>query len=63
MDSLVFSEVPLDRVLYGGDIPSDLVRGQMVGFGFAWALLTEETIEDMNIVHCDSRLVQHGQNV
>ena len=53
--SLIFSKVPLDRVLYGGDIPSDLVRGQMVGFGFAWALLTEEMIRDMNIVHCDSR--------
>ena len=53
--SLIFREVPLDRVLYGGDIPSDLVRGQMVGFGFAWALLTEEMIKHMNIVHCDSR--------
>jgi len=53
--SLIFSQVHLDRVLYGGDIPSDLVRGQMVGFGFAWALLTEEMIRHMNIVHCDSR--------
>jgi glutamate-1-semialdehyde 2,1-aminomutase len=53
--SLIFSKVPLDRLLYGGDIPSDLVRGQMVGFGFGWALLTEEMIKDMNIVHCDPR--------
>jgi glutamate-1-semialdehyde 2,1-aminomutase len=53
--SLIFREVPLDRVLYGGDIPSDLARGQMVGFGFGWALLTEEMIKSMNIGHCDSR--------
>ena len=41
--------------MYGSDIPCDLVRGQMVGWGFAWSLLTEQIIETMDTVHCDSR--------
>ena len=53
--SLMFKKVPLDRIMFGNDIPSDLDRGQMVGWGFAWALLTEEVIAKMNIPHCDSR--------
>ena len=53
--SLLFRAVPLDRIMYGSDIPCDLVRGQMVGWGFAWSLLTERVIESMDTVHCDSR--------
>jgi len=52
---LMFNNVPLDRIIYGSDIPSDLVRGQMVGYAFAWALLTEEVIAAMDTRHCDGR--------
>lgn len=51
--SLLFRKVGMNRILYGSDISSDLIRGQMVGFGFAWALLTEDVIAGMNITHCD----------
>ena len=52
--SLMFRHIPLNRILYGSDVPSDLVRGQMVSYGFAWALLTEETIRCMNTAHCNA---------
>ena len=51
----MFRKVPLDRIMFGNDIPSALERGQMVGWGFAWAFLTEELITQMDTPHCDSR--------
>jgi len=53
--SLLFDHVPLDRILYGSDIPSDLVRGNMIGFGYGWALVNEQMIRQMNIKHTDSQ--------
>ena len=49
---LMLRNVPIDRILYGSDIPSDLERGNLVSFGYAWALLAEQTIRSMEIPHC-----------
>ena len=51
---LMLRHVPLDHILYGSDIPSDLERGKLVSFGYAWALLDEQTISKMSIPHCDA---------
>ena len=53
--SLLFRKVPLDRIMFGSDIPSDLARGKLIGFGFAWALMTEDVIARLDTNHCDSR--------
>jgi len=52
---LAFRNVSLERIMYGSDIPSDLRRGTMVGFGMGWALLLEKEIAAMGIDYCDSR--------
>ena len=51
--SLVFRNVPPDRIMYGSDVPVILERGQMIGWAYAWALLSEKVIAAMNLPHCD----------
>ena len=53
--SLLFRKVPLERIMYGSDIPSDLARGKLIGFGYAWALMTEDVIAHLDTDHCDCR--------
>jgi len=52
---LAFQNFSLERIMYGSDIPSDLRRGNMIGFGMGWALLTEREIASMGIDYCDNR--------
>ena len=46
---------PHDRIMYGSDFPVDLMKGQYIGWGKAWAHLTEDMIKQMGITHCDPR--------
>lgn len=52
---LAFRNLALDRIMYGSDIPADILRGTLVSFGMGWALLTEKEIASINIDHCDNR--------
>ena len=52
---IAFRDFSLERMMYGSDIPSDLRRGNMIGFGRGWALLTERDIASMDIDYCDNR--------
>lgn len=52
---LAFRHLALERIMFGSDMPSDLRRGTMVGFGMGWAFLTEKEIAAMGIDYCDSR--------
>ena len=51
----VLRHFPLDRIMYGSDFPVDLMKGTYIGWGRAWAHLTEEIIEAMGIEYCDPR--------
>ncbi len=53
--TLAFRKLPLDRIMFGSDIPSDLQRGTMVGFGYGWALITDKTLASLDIQYCDPR--------
>ena len=52
---LAFRNFALERIMFGSDIPSDLRRGTMVGFGMGWALLMEKEVAAMGIDYCDNR--------
>jgi glutamate-1-semialdehyde 2,1-aminomutase len=53
--TLAFRNLPLDRIMFGSDLPSDLRRGNMISFGLGWEQLGEEQIAALNIRHCDPR--------
>jgi len=53
--TLAFRNLPLDRIMYGSDLPCDLQRGNMLSFGQGWEQLGEEDIAALNIKHCDPR--------
>ena len=42
--TLGFRHLPLDRIMFGSDIPCDLVRGTMLSFGLGWEQITEDDI-------------------
>lgn len=52
---LAFRNFAIDRIMFGSDMPSDLRRGNMVGFGLGWAFLTAPEIVAMGIDYCDNR--------
>jgi len=41
--------------MFGTDFPCDLIRGNMISFGFGWDLVTADHLAAMNITHCDPR--------
>jgi len=54
--SLVFRNVGLDRIMFGSDnLPVGVLRGTYVGFAYAWAYLSERTIDGLGLTHCDGR--------
>ena len=53
--TLAFRNLPLERIMFGSDLPSDLRRGNMISFGLVWDQLDEEKIAALNINHCDPR--------
>ena len=54
--TLAFRKLPLDRIMFGSDIPSDLQRGTMVGFGYGWVLITDKMLAPLDIQYCDPRM-------
>ncbi len=53
--TLAFRHLPLDRIMFGSDIPCDLLRGTIVSFGYGWELITDKELAPLNITHCDPR--------
>jgi len=53
--TLAFRKLPLDRIMFGSDIPGDLLRGTLISFGYGWALITEKELTPLNIDYCDPR--------
>lgn len=53
--TLAFRHLRLDRIMFGSDIPCDLLRGTLVSFGYGWELITNKELERLNITHCDPR--------
>ena len=53
--TVAFRNIALDRIMFGTDFPCDLIKGNMLSFGYGWDLVTEEHLAAMNITHCDPR--------
>ncbi len=53
--TIAFRNLRLDRIMFGTDFPCDLIKGNMISFGFGWDLVTHKHLAALNITHCDPR--------
>ena len=53
--TVAFRNLPLDRIMFGTDFPCDLIKGNMISFGYGWDLVTQQHLDGMQITHCDGR--------
>lgn len=53
--TLAFRNLPLDRIMFGTDLPCDLIRGTMISFGYGWDQIIDTQLAGFNITHCDPR--------